>query len=69
MTRALDLYKKHSLEELAAMREAVVMDPASKNTQPGSVYLFSPKARKKLDDLAWAVRYHLDDKKTARSAA
>lgn len=62
MSRALDLYKKHSLEELAAMREEVTRDPANKNTQPGSIYLFSPKARKLLDDLAWAVRYHLDGK-------
>lgn len=69
MSRALALYKKHSLEELAAMREAVVTDPANRNTQPGSIYLFSPKARKKLDELAWAVRYHLDDKKSAGAAS
>lgn len=63
MSRGLALYKKHSLEELAAMSEAVTKNPANKNTQPGSIYLYSPKARKWLDDIAWAVRYHLDDKK------
>lgn len=63
MSRALALYKRYSLAELAAMREEVTRDPANKNTQPGSIYLFSPKARKLLDDLAWAVRYHLENKK------
>lgn len=65
MSRGLNLYKKHSLQELAAMSDAVTSDPANKNTQPGSIYLYSPKARKLLEDIGWAVRYHLDDKKGA----
>lgn len=43
-----------SLPELAARREAIVNDPA--NSSGGGLYLYRPEARRKLDDLAWAVR-------------
>lgn len=63
MTRAHDLYKRRTIEELLAKGEAVRADPANKNPQAGSIYLYTPKARKLLDDIAWAIKYHMDDKR------
>ena len=63
MTRALNLYRKHSMEQLAAMQQAIHNDPTCRNPEAGSIYIYTPKARTKLQDIAWAIRYHLDDKK------
>ena len=68
MTRAHDLYKRHTQTELTAMQQAITSDPASQNPDAanhGSIWLYTPKARKKLEDIAWAIRYHMDDKREA----
>ncbi|WP_431276244.1 hypothetical protein ACQ858_08315 [Variovorax ureilyticus] len=59
MSRGYDLYKRHTVGELIAKQQAVRADPASKNTRPG-IHIYTPKARRLLDDLAWAVRYHTE---------
>jgi hypothetical protein len=64
MTRAYDLFKRHSVDELISKQQAVRADPASKNTQPGGIHIYTPKARKLLEDIAWAVRYHMEDKQS-----
>lgn len=48
--------RKLSTEELHALRERIQGDPANR-TPPGSpsIYLYTPKARKKLDLIARAI--------------
>lgn len=56
--RACKLADTKSFEELETMRVAITSDPA--NAMPArSLYLYTPKARKKLDELSWAVYYKL----------
>lgn len=62
MSRGLTLYRKHSPDELHAMQERIKADPANRMPK-GSVYLYIPKARKELDAIAWAITYHITDKK------
>jgi len=59
--RAVRLYRKHTVAELVALQEAITSDPASRNTKQNSIYLYEPKARKKLNDIARAITYHLKD--------
>ena len=48
----------YSVSELIAMAEAVRTDPA--NTDPGygrgGLHVHTPSARRKLDNLSWAIR-------------
>lgn len=64
MSRRLTLFLKHSPEELHAMQDRIKADPANRMPK-GSVYLYIPKARKKLEDIAWAITYHMQDRKEA----
>ncbi len=44
------------------MRDAVTSDPKNANPEHAagrSIYLYTPAARKRLDELAWAVTYKL----------
>lgn len=54
-----------SFEELETRRAKIVDDPANANPAraTGSIFLYTPQARRKLDDLAWAVTYKLQAKK------
>lgn len=62
MTRAYDLYKRFTVEELLSMQKRVCDDPANRNNM-GGIHLYKPSARKKLSDIAWAITYHMRDKK------
>lgn len=62
MTKAYTLYRKHTQAELQSMYEAIQADPANKSA-PGELHLYIPAARKKMDDIKWAIQYHLQDKK------
>jgi hypothetical protein len=50
-----------SFEELNEIRLAIENEPANQMPK-GSFYLYTPNARKKLDDIAWAVTYKLAEK-------
>ena len=50
--------------ELLAMIEKIEADPANKNI-PGSIYIYAPKARKKIAELARAISSNLEDKRIA----
>lgn len=52
-----------SIEEINAIREAIESDPANRAPE-GSTYIYTSQARKRLDDIAWAVT-----NKMAREAA
>lgn len=51
-----------SFADLEQLRQAVQNDPKNQNP-PGSFYLYTPPARKKLDALAWAVTHKLKENK------
>lgn len=53
-----------SFAELNELREGVQNDPKNQNP-PGSFYLYTPAARRKLDALAWAVTHKLRERKAA----
>lgn len=59
-----------TLPELVAMAEKVRADPDSANPgyARGSIYLYKPAARRKLDAIGWAITYHLADLKKKATA-
>ena len=64
MTRALNLYKRHSQADLVSMQAMVASDPANRNPD-GGIFIHTAQARRKLDDIAQAITFHLDDSRTA----
>lgn len=60
--RAYDYYKKYSIEQLVKMQTKIESDPKNKNTK-GGIWLYKPSANKRLDDISWAITWHLGDKK------
>ena len=48
-----------SFEELKVLRESIENNPINQMPKGESWYLYTPLARKKLDDIAWAVTYKL----------
>lgn len=64
MTRAYNLYKRHTQDALVTMQKAIREDPAARMPSgAGSIWLFKPRHHKKLGDIAQAITFHLGDKK------
>lgn len=61
MSRATRLYATHSMEELCKMLDAVPMLPHGQRR--ASIHLYSKKNEKLRDDIAWAISYHMADKR------
>lgn len=59
---ATDLFGRYSMEQLVEMEAAMRIDSANK-TPLGSFWLYTKKARKKMGEIAWAITYHLQQKK------
>jgi hypothetical protein len=53
---------KLTMEQLVARQKAIEADPASLNT-PGKLHIYNKRAEQKLDDIAWAITYKLQEKK------
>lgn len=73
MTRAYDLYKRYSSDELVAMDKALRDDPANltpvgPDGKRGGIYIHNKVTRKKFDDISWAITYHLQDKREQEKA-
>ena len=58
--KAYELAKKYSLKELEAMHQAIYNDPASLNLNKPSIHVYNKKAEKKINEIGWAITYHLD---------
>ena len=56
---------KYSQAELLELTKQIESDPASKETVPGSIYLYNKKARKELDDIARAITLHMAERRAA----
>lgn len=61
--KAVALFRKYTMAELVELRERITSDPA--NQQTGSLYLYTPKAMKKLNTIDWAITWHLRAKREA----
>lgn len=56
MSRALRLHEHHTRAELVEKLEAVKADPCS--FTEGGLHLFTPQARRLMDDLLLAIYWH-----------
>lgn len=62
---ALSLYKKHTQAELVHLDAALTADPLARDNS-NSIFIYTPKARKRLAEIAQAITWHMED---ARAAA
>lgn len=64
---AVQLASNLTMEELVALQTEVQNDPKSKNPDHDgptkSIWLYTKPARKKLDAIAWAITYKLQERK------
>lgn len=58
--RSVELYRRHSLDELVRMAEEIRANPA--NRLDGGLYHFTRAARRKLNEISWAIYFHLQDR-------
>lgn len=61
MPSAVQLYLSHTLDELQEQRQQIRSDQA--NRASGGFYLYTQDARIRLERIAWAITYHLMDRK------
>lgn len=71
---AVKLYRKYSIDELQAMAAKIKADPANQYARNSvqratSIYLYTPAARRKLDAIAWAITYHLQENRRTKQLA
>jgi hypothetical protein len=67
---AVRLSSNLTMDQLQELRLAVESDPKSKNPQHAagkSIWIYAPAARKKLDAIAWAITYHLQQKRKSEA--
>ena len=57
---AVSLYRKYDMPTLVEMLRLVSELPESQ-LRNGSIYLLTPKARKKTDAIARAISWHMED--------
>lgn len=60
-------YYKYSMEELLEMQQKIQDNP--KNQKKGGFYLYTREARKKLDDIAWAITAKIRENKNRRKVS
>ena len=56
--RAVRLYETKTKAELGEMLQQIKPD-----NQNGGIYLYKPSTSKKMDDIAWAITYHMADER------
>lgn len=61
---AITLYRRHDKAALLAIQAAIMSDPGNRNTS-GGLYIYTPRARRKLDAIAVAITMHMDDERNA----
>ena len=66
MTQAYRLYQRYTAEQLIDMRQHLIDDLANAYVGPKSIYLYTDKTYKKIEQIVWAITYHGQD---ARKAA
>lgn len=61
----LSVLRSNTVAELEGMIHELRQDPANRNQEPGSIYLYSPKARTRLHDITLAITWHLREQQRA----
>jgi hypothetical protein len=61
---AVKLSDAYTLAELGELREQV--EAQHRLPEPDGIYLFDKRGRRKLDSLAWAVRYRMQESAEAK---
>lgn len=56
--KATESCKRYTVEQLVAMQEEITSNPDNRNP-PGSFNRYTLKARKKLEELSWAITYRM----------
>ncbi|HEY5085882.1 MAG TPA: hypothetical protein VII66_00860 [Gemmatimonadaceae bacterium] len=62
----MQLHDHYSADELADIAMSLRDDPANRNTDSSSVYLYNRQTRKALDNIAYAIYWHQLDASNAR---
>lgn len=65
MTTATRLFQKYTQAELLEQQERICADPANRNPPGTSLFIHTPKARKKLDAIREAIAAHQAQKRAA----
>ena len=52
-------YSKLAMDELQAARLSIEADPENRNPNRSSIYIYKPRARSKLEAIAWAITHRL----------
>jgi len=61
---AYKLYIKYSIDDLVKLSEQLTANPANK-IDAISPYIYNKKILRKLDNIRWAITYHLRDERKA----
>jgi hypothetical protein len=48
-------YLKYTVNELLKLGSAIITNPQNQRKNRDTLYLYTPKAQKKLDAIAWAI--------------
>ena len=59
--QSFKLYNKYTKEELLAMAKLIEVNEENHETDKKSIYKFKPDARKRLDEIAQAITWHMED--------
>jgi hypothetical protein len=65
---AVRLYRNLTMPQLTELLQALYADPANANPAHAAghdIHLYTKSSRRKMDAIAWAITYHLKDKKDA----
>jgi len=65
-SEAYRLYRVYSLAELTEQSQTIRNNPDNRTGK--GIHIFPPEIEKKLDTLAWAITFHLADRKTTHSS-
>lgn len=60
---AVDYYNKYTREELKQLMESIRADPANRNPDKNSVWIYTRKVHKKLDDIVRAIQWHVEEER------
>lgn len=57
------LFEKYSLAELQEIQSKLMNDPANRNADKDSIFIYNKRTRDKLRDIDWAIFHHLQNKR------
>lgn len=60
---AVKLFQKYSQSELTEMQSKLMSNPANRNRDKNSIFIYNIATRRKLKEIEWAIFHHLQAKK------